>query len=137
MLATCGEVQHTQLSWTEWSQRLFVSSDLLLSLAVFYLSNLAAMLPLSVFYRYFHANCSSELANCMPPLLPRPRNTCLSSHAHPYTVQTPFARVNQYLQSFLPSTGKLWNRLPASVFPSDYGLNAFKRGVSRHLCNQN
>ena len=92
---------------------------------------------LSVFYRYFHANCSSELANCMPPLLPRPRNTRLSSHAHPYTVQTPFARVNQYLQSFLPSTGKLWNRLPASVFPPDYDLNAFKRGVSRHLCNRN
>ncbi len=25
---------------------------------------------LSIFYRYFHAKCSSELANCMPPLLP-------------------------------------------------------------------
>merc|ERR1712035_64189 len=22
---------------------------------------------LSIFYRYFHGNCSSELANCMPP----------------------------------------------------------------------
>ena len=22
---------------------------------------------LSIFYRYFHADCSSELANCMPP----------------------------------------------------------------------
>ncbi len=35
-------------------------------------------------------NFSSELANCMPPLLQRPRHTRLSSQAHPYTVQTPF-----------------------------------------------
>ena len=92
---------------------------------------------LSIFYRYFHANCSSELANCMPPLLPRPRYTRLSLQAHPYTVQTPYARVNQYLHSFIPFTGKLWNSLPASVFPPVYDLNAFKRGVSRHLCNLN
>ncbi len=89
---------------------------------------------LSIFYRYFHANCSSELGNCIPPLLPRPRCKRLSSQAHSYTVQTPYARVNQ---SFFPCTGKLWNSLPASVFPPVYDLNAFKRGVSRHICNQN
>ncbi len=43
---------------------------------------------LSICYRYFHANCSSELANCMPPLLPRPRCTRLSSQARSYTVLT-------------------------------------------------
>merc|ERR1712035_254448 len=43
---------------------------------------------LSIFYRYFHANCSSELANCMPPPLMRPRCTRLSTLSHPYTVQT-------------------------------------------------
>ncbi len=32
---------------------------------------------LSIFYRYFQGNCSSELANCMPPLLPRPPCTRL------------------------------------------------------------
>ncbi len=69
---------------------------------------------LSIFCRYFHANCSSELANCMPPLLPLPRCARLSPQAHPYT----FARVNQYLHSFFPVSGKLWNSLPASVFPS-------------------
>ena len=72
---------------------------------------------LSIFYRYFHADCSSELANCMPPPLPRPRCTRLSTHAHPYTVQTPYARVNQHLHSFIPHAGKLWNNLPSSVFP--------------------
>ncbi len=30
---------------------------------------------LSIFYRFFHADCSSELANCMPSLLLRPRHT--------------------------------------------------------------
>merc|ERR1711980_11675 len=90
---------------------------------------------LSISYRYFHANCSSELANCMPPPLPRPRCTRLSTLSHSYAVQTPNARVNQYLHSFIPSTGKLWNSLPWSVFPPSYDLNAFKRGVSRHLSN--
>ncbi len=45
--AMCGEVQHIQLFWTGWSQRLFVSSDPLLLLVVFYLSILAAVLLLS------------------------------------------------------------------------------------------
>ena len=39
-------------------------------------------------------------------------------------------RVNQYLHSFIPYTGKLWNFLPLSVFPPAYDLNSFKRGVS-------
>ncbi len=47
MHAMCGEVQHIQLFWTGWSQRLFVSSDPLLLLVVFYLSILASVLLLS------------------------------------------------------------------------------------------
>ncbi len=39
---------HTQLSWTEWSLRLFVSAVLLLSQTVFSLLNSAAMLLLSL-----------------------------------------------------------------------------------------
>ncbi len=75
---------------------------------------------LSIFYRYFHSNCSSELANCMPPLLPRPHCTRRSSDAHSYTVQTPYARVIRYLFSFVPLTGKLCKNLPAFVFPTAY-----------------
>ncbi|XP_050717656.1 uncharacterized protein LOC126999291 [Eriocheir sinensis] len=92
---------------------------------------------LSIIYRYFHADCFSELANCMPPPLPQPRCTRLSSHAHPYTVQTPYARVNQHLHSFIPHAGKLWNNLPSSVFPPAYDLNSFKRRVSGHLSSRN
>ena len=88
---------------------------------------------LSIFYRYFHGYCSSELANCMPPPLPRPRCTRLSTFSHPYSIQLTNARVNQYLHSFIPFTGRLWNSLPDSVFPPSYNLDSFKRGVSRHL----
>ena len=91
---------------------------------------------LSIFYRFFHGYCSSELADCVPPPLLQPRCTRLSTHSHPYSVQLTNARVNQYLQSFFSFTGKLWNSLPFTVFPPFYDLNGFKRGVSRHLWNQ-
>ena len=89
----------------------------------------------ALFHRYFHANCSSDLANCVPPLLPRPRCTRLASSSHPYSVHLSNARVNQYSQSFIPFSGKLWNSLPASAFPPAYGLNFFKGKVSRYLCH--
>ena len=88
---------------------------------------------LALFYRYFHANCSSDLANCVPPLLLQPRCTRLGSSSHPYSVILSNAGVNQYSQSFIPFSGKLCNYLPASIFPPPYDLNCFKREVSRHL----
>ncbi|MPC18746.1 hypothetical protein E2C01_011640 [Portunus trituberculatus] len=51
------------------------------------------------------------------------------SSSHPYSVQPSNTRVNQYSQSFIPFTGKLWNSLPAFVFPSSYDLTSCKRGV--------
>ncbi|MPC75152.1 DNA ligase 1 [Portunus trituberculatus] len=47
-------------------------------------------------YCYFHANCSIDLANCMPSLLLWPRCTRLSSSSHPYSVQPSNTRVNHY-----------------------------------------
>ncbi len=88
---------------------------------------------LSIFYRYFQTNCSSDLINCMPPLLLRPHCTRLASAAHPYSIQIPRARVNRYSQLFIPFTSKLWNSLPLSTFLSSYDLDSFTRGVSRHL----
>ena len=97
------------------------------------LSHRRNVASLALFYRYFHANCSSDLANCVPPLLPRPYCTRLASSSQPYSIQLSNERVNQYFQSFIPFSGKLWNSLPASVFPPAYDLNCFKREVSRHL----
>ena len=91
------------------------------------LSHRRSVDSLALFYRYFHANCSSDLSNCVPPLLPRPRCTRFASSSHPYSVYLSNARVNQYSQSFIPFSGKLWNSLPA------YDLICFKREVSRHL----
>ena len=70
------------------------------------------------------------LTACLP--LARPRCTTLST-SHLYFVYLPNARVNHYLHSFIPYTGKLLNSLPLSVFPLAYDLNSFKGGVSRHL----
>ncbi len=52
------------------------------------------------FHRYFHAHCSSELAVFIPPHLPLPCCIRLFCFAHPYSIQTPKARVNQYLCFF-------------------------------------
>ncbi|MPC60497.1 hypothetical protein E2C01_054543 [Portunus trituberculatus] len=64
---------------------------------------------LANFYSYFHANCSTDLANCMPLLLLRPLCTRLSSSSHTYSVQLfkSNARVNQYSESFITFSGKL------------------------------
>ena len=90
---------------------------------------------LALFYRYFHADCSSEFANCLSPSLPLSRCTRLST-SHPYSVHLYNARVNQYLHSCIPYTGKHWNSFPLSIFPPAYDLNSFKRGMSR-LSNVN
>ena len=61
------------------------------------LSHCLNVASLALFYRYFHGNCSSDLANCMPPLLPRPRCTRLASSCHPYSLHLPNAKVIQIL----------------------------------------
>ena len=43
-----------------------------------FLSHRRNAVCLSIFYRFFHADCSSELANCMPPFLLWP---CCTRHS--------------------------------------------------------
>ncbi len=75
-------------------------------------------------YCYFHYDDDDDdnetRKEVMSPPLPRPPCTRLSSQAHSYTVQTFYAKLNQYLFSFFPFTGKLWSNLPASVFRTAY-----------------
>ena len=71
---------------------------------------------LSIFYRNLHADCSSELANCISPPLSQHRCTRHSTSSHPFSVHLHNARVHQYLHFFIPYTGKLWTSLPLSVF---------------------
>lgn len=56
---------------------------------------------LFLFYRYHHANWSSDLINCKPSLLMPPRSIRLACYAHPYFAHTTSERVNRYLLSFL------------------------------------
>ncbi len=109
------------------------SKTLRFLLTAFYLKFCRHVASLSIFCRYFHADCSFVFANCMPLPLPRLHYTRLSTHAHPYTIQTPYARANQHFHSYIPFTGKLWNSPPSSVFPLAYDLTSFKKSISRHL----
>ena len=78
---------------------------------------------LSLFYRYYNNQCSSELSQCIPPPLRRARGTRLATKSHPYSVQLCNPRVKRYSQTFFYSTAVLWNSLPESVFPSSHDLN--------------
>ncbi|KAL7641311.1 UNVERIFIED_CONTAM: hypothetical protein RMT77_008449 [Armadillidium vulgare] len=88
---------------------------------------------LSLYYRYYNRHCSSELSRRIPPPLRRARATRLSTQSHPFSVQLSNPRLNRYAQSYMYSTGKVWNTLPFSIFPTSYDLNTFKRRVSGHV----
>ncbi|KAL7630555.1 UNVERIFIED_CONTAM: hypothetical protein RMT77_019253 [Armadillidium vulgare] len=88
---------------------------------------------LSLYYRYYNGHCSSELSRRKPPPLRRARATRLSTQSHPFSVQLSDPRLNCYAQSYMYSTGKVWNTLPSSIFPSSCDLNTFKRHVSGHV----
>ena len=82
-----------------------------------------ASLPL--FYRYYFGHCFDELAACIPPPMARPRSTRQASFAHNYCVELSNARINRFSDGFFPSTSRLWNSLPFSVFPASFNLPFF------------
>ena len=88
---------------------------------------------LTIFYKYFHGNCSEEIKSVMPPPLPRPRNTRQASVAHNFCVRLENARIEAFNNSFIPSTARAWNSLPQSVFPGSYNIQLFKSRVCHHL----
>ena len=81
---------------------------------------------LSLFYRYYFGHCSDELAACIPPPMARPRSTRQATFAHNYCVELSTARINRFSDGFFPSTSRLWNSLPSSVFPASFYLPSFK-----------
>ena len=88
---------------------------------------------LSLFYRYYHQHCSTELHLCVPPPLRRARDTRLASTSHEFSLQLSNPRLRIVGGSFFYRTGRLWNDLPSYVFPPSYDLGTFKRLVSGHL----
>ncbi|MPC62524.1 hypothetical protein E2C01_056609 [Portunus trituberculatus] len=73
---------------------------------------------LSIFYHYFHAYYSTDLANCMPPLL-------WSRFLLPLTPVLPNTntRVNQYSQSFLSCMKKKKRSFGAGGLPMMVTVN--------------
>ncbi|KAL7645491.1 UNVERIFIED_CONTAM: hypothetical protein RMT77_003877 [Armadillidium vulgare] len=88
---------------------------------------------LSLYYRYYNGHCSSKLSRRIPPQLRRARATRPSTQSHPFSVQLSDPRLNHYAQSYIYSTGKVWNILPSSVFQTSFDLHTFKRRVSGHV----
>ena len=88
---------------------------------------------LSLFYKFYHGRCSSELLSLVPPPKVSQRVTRLSSQSHPFTVVVPSCRKSFYSRSFFPRTSSMWNSLPLSCFPADYDLHSFKSRVNRFL----
>ena len=88
---------------------------------------------LSLYYRYYFGHCSSELLDRIPQPLRRPRCTRQAAVSHRYSVELCNPRIGRYNDCFFPSTSRLWNSLPASVFPGSYNLASFKRQVYQFL----
>jgi len=88
---------------------------------------------LSLFYRYYFGRCSRELLECLPPTKVWPRHSRLAASSHQFCVEVGNSRIVRSGASFFPSTAKLWNSIPASVFPSSYNLSSFKSRIYKYL----
>ena len=86
---------------------------------------------LNFFYRYYFGRYSSELAQHLPIL---ERGLLVYSDSlHDFSVTIPTCYKDDYVNSFFPGTGGLWNSLPIEFFPLTYYLNGFNSRISRHL----
>ena len=97
------------------------------------LSHRRDVASLSLFYKYYHGNCSSELADLVPPKRVSVRTTRFSERLHPHSVKPPRCRRNFYRYSFFPQTADLWNSLAEECFPPEYDLTTFKARVNQFL----
>ncbi|MBM6549304.1 reverse transcriptase family protein [Streptococcus dysgalactiae subsp. equisimilis] len=97
------------------------------------LAHRRAVSSLSLFYRYYHGFCSSELAAVVPLPITFQRESRTQASSHPYQVSLKACRTAVFKSSFFPRTAILWNTLPYSVFPPSYNLPIFKSRINK-LC---
>ena len=87
----------------------------------------------SLFYRYFHGVCSSDIRGLIPDVRMFVRDTRLSRSSHPFVVEWPAGRTTHYrMNSFFARTIPMWNRLPADIFPANCDMQKFKANVNKH-----
>ena len=70
---------------------------------------------LSLFYRYYHGQCSRELADCVPRPLGCPQATCQATSSHELSVALSNSYTGCFSDCFFPTASRLWNSLPSSV----------------------
>lgn len=88
------------------------------------LSSLQFCITLSHCYHIGHS--FFELFQCIIILLLRKsHNICQTTFSCPFSVHLPIAGVNRYSQSYVCTTGQLWNTFPSSVFPNLYKWRIF------------
>jgi hypothetical protein len=88
---------------------------------------------LSLLYRYYYGKCSRDIRDLMPPARVFPRSTRAAHQAHPYSIAMVSNRTSHYREnSFFSRTVKLWNSLPAKVFPGSFDVCKFKTNIHRH-----
>ena len=87
-----------------------------------------------VFYKYYFGKCSSGLSELIRPPQVLARNTRLSGRCHAFTVATISHRTTHYREnSFFTRTARLWNDLPANIFPEYFNISVFKARVNQHF----
>ena len=127
-----GSSPHTSLLDRVESKAIRLIGNPSLTLTLDPLALRCKVASLSLFYRYYFGHCSDEMATCIPPPMTRPRSTWQASFAHNYCVELSNARINRFSDGFFPSTSRLWNSLPSSVFPASFNLPSFNRQVFHH-----
>ena len=116
----CGFSPYTSLLDRVKSKASHLIGDPSLTLTLDPLSLRHKVASLSLFCCYYFGHCSVELAACIPPPKARPRSTRQASFAHNHCVELSNARINRFSDGFFPSTSRLWNSLPSSVFPASF-----------------
>ena len=97
------------------------------------LSHKTDVANLSLVYKYYYGNCSSQLADLVPPERATVRSTCFSEQMHCHTVNSFMCRTKFYQSSFFRHKVALWNSLTNECFQPDYDLIAFKGRVNKFL----
>ena len=83
-----------------------------------------------LFYNYYFGKCSPGLSELVPPPLVFMRNTRLAGRSHAYTVETMSHRTTHYREN---CTARLWNNLPADIFPTSFNISLFKARINQHF----
>ncbi|CAH1160220.1 unnamed protein product [Phaedon cochleariae] len=81
---------------------------------------------LSLFHRYSHGRCSSEISTIIvPPLAVPARSTCRVEASHPFVVTLETCRTSLFEYLLIQRTARLWNTLPGEVFSEAYNLQKY------------